>query len=36
VTCTGRDVKVRLIPLGDASFKSRRFTLFEVVVTPIL
>jgi hypothetical protein len=36
VTGTGRDVKVRLVPLGDSSFKSRRFTLFEVKVTPIL
>jgi hypothetical protein len=36
VTGTGRDVKLRLLPLGDASFKSRRFTLFEVAVTPIL
>jgi hypothetical protein len=36
VTGTGRDDKVRLLPLGDASFKSRRFTLFQVTVTPIL
>jgi hypothetical protein len=36
VTGTGRAEKVRLLPLGDASFKSRRFTLFEVTVTPIL
>ena len=36
VTGTGKDHKVRLLPLGDASFKSRRFTLFHVTVTPIL
>jgi hypothetical protein len=36
VTATGKDHKVRLLPLGDASFKSRRFTLFRVTVTPIL
>jgi hypothetical protein len=35
VTGTGREQKVRLLPLGDASYKSRRFTLFEVTVTPI-
>lgn len=35
VTGTGREVKVRLLPLGDATFKSRRFTLYEVTVTPI-
>jgi hypothetical protein len=35
VTGTGREEKVRLLPLGDASFKSRRFTLFHVTVTPI-
>lgn len=36
VAGTGKDHKVRLLPLGDASFKSRRFTLFRVTVTPIL
>ncbi len=36
VTGTGKDDKVRLLPLGDASYKSRRFTLFQVTVTPIL
>ena len=35
VTGTGKEHKVRLLPLGDASFKSRRFTLFRVTVTPI-
>ncbi len=35
VTGTGREQKVRLLPLGDASYKSRRFTLFQVSVTPI-
>jgi hypothetical protein len=36
VTGTGKDHKVRLLPLGDASYKSRRFTLFQVRVTPLL
>lgn len=36
VNGTGREVKVRLVPLGDTTFKSRRFTLFDVTVTPIL
>jgi len=36
VTGTGKDDKVRLLALGDAGFKSRRFTLFQVTVTPIL
>jgi hypothetical protein len=35
VTGTGREHKVRVLPLGDANFKSRRFTLFRVTVTPI-
>ena len=35
VTGTGKQYKVRLLPLGDASYKSRRFTLFRVTVTPI-
>jgi hypothetical protein len=35
VTGTGKEDKVRLLALGDASFKSRRFTLFQVTVTPI-
>ena len=35
VTGTGKDHKVRLLPLGDATHKSRRFTLFRVTVTPI-
>lgn len=35
VTGTGREHKVRLLPLGDASYKSRRFTLYRVTVTPI-
>ena len=35
VTGTGKEHKVRLLPLGDASYKSRRFTLFRVIVTPI-
>ena len=35
VTGTGKQHKVRLIPLGDATQKSRRFTLFRVTVTPI-
>ena len=34
VTGTGKEHKVRLLPLGDASYKSRRFTLFRVTVTP--
>jgi hypothetical protein len=36
VTGTGKEHKVRLLPLGDASYKSRRFTLFRVTVTPIV
>lgn len=36
VTGTGKEHKVRLVPLGDASYKSRRFTLFRVTVTPIV
>jgi hypothetical protein len=36
VTGTGKAHKVRLLPLGDASYKSRRFTLFRVTVTPIV
>jgi len=36
VTGTGKQHKVRLLPLGDASYKSRRFTLFRVTVTPIV
>ena len=36
VTGTGREHKIRLLPLGDASYKSRHFTLFRVTVTPIL
>lgn len=36
VTGNGKDHKVRLLPLGDASSKSRRFTLFRVTVTPIV
>ena len=35
VTGNGKEQKVRLLPLGDASYKSRRFTLFRVTVTPI-
>jgi hypothetical protein len=35
VTGTGIQHKVRLLPLGDASYKTRRFTLFRVTVTPI-
>jgi len=35
VTGSGKDHKVRLLPLGDATYKSRRFTLFRVTVTPI-
>src|SRR5262245_31475647 len=35
VTGTGKEHKVRLLPLGDASYKSRRFSLFRVTVTPI-
>ena len=35
VTGTGKEHKVRLVPLGDATHKSRRFTLFRVTVTPI-
>jgi hypothetical protein len=35
VSGTGKEHKIRLVPLGDASFKSRRFTLFQVTVTPI-
>jgi hypothetical protein len=35
VTGTGKQHKVRLLPLGDASYKSRRFTLFRATVTPI-
>jgi hypothetical protein len=36
VSGTGREHKIRLLPLGDASYKARRFTLFAVTVTPIL
>jgi len=35
VAGTGKEHKVRLLPLGDASYKARRFTLFGVTVTPI-
>jgi hypothetical protein len=35
VTGTGRELTVRVLPLGDESRKSRRFTLFRVTVTPI-
>jgi len=35
VSGTGKRHKVRLIPLGDEQFTARRFTLFEVAVTPI-
>jgi hypothetical protein len=35
VTGTGKDHTIRVIPLGDAAYKSRRFTLFHVTVTPI-
>ena len=35
VTGTGKEHKVRLLPLGDATYKTRRFTLFRVTVTPI-
>jgi hypothetical protein len=35
VAGSGKAHKVRVLPLGDASYKSRRFTLFRVVVTPI-
>jgi hypothetical protein len=35
VTGTGKDHKIRLLPLGDATYKNRRFTLFRVTVTPI-
>jgi hypothetical protein len=35
VTGTGKEHKVRVLPLGDATYKSRRFTLFRVTVTPI-
>jgi len=31
----GPEQKVRVLPLGDANYKSRRFTLFQVTVTPI-
>jgi hypothetical protein len=36
VTGTGKEHRVRLVPLGDATYKSRRFSLFRVTVTPIL
>ena len=36
VTGTGREHKVRVLPLGDAQYKARRFTLFNVTVTPLL
>jgi hypothetical protein len=36
VNGTGKQHKIRLLPLGDASYKSRRFTLFRVTVTPIV
>ncbi len=35
VTGTGKPHKIRLLPLGDATYKSRRFTLFRVTLTPI-
>jgi len=35
VTATGKEHTVRLLPLGDATHKNRRFTLFRVTVTPI-
>lgn len=36
VVGTGREHKVRVLPLGDSQFKARRFTLFHVTVTPLL
>ena len=36
VSGTGREHKVRVLPLGDAQYKARRFTLFNVTVTPLL
>jgi hypothetical protein len=36
VSGTGKSHKVRLLPLGDATSKTRRFTLFRVTVTPIV
>jgi hypothetical protein len=36
VSGTGKPHKVRVLPLGDATYKSRRFTLFRVTVTPIV
>jgi len=35
VSGSGKRHKVRLIPVGDAQFNARRFTLFDVAVTPI-
>jgi len=36
VTASGKEHKIRLLPLGDAQFNARWFTLFNVTVTPIL
>jgi hypothetical protein len=33
---TGREQKVRALPLGDSQFSARRFTLFHVTVTPLM
>lgn len=35
VTGTGKRLTVRALPLGDAGYQTRHFTLFQVTVTPI-
>ena len=35
VTGSGKQHKVRVVPLGDSQYQARSFTLFEVNVTPL-
>ena len=35
VSGSGKQHKVRVLPLGDSQYQARRFTLFEVNVTPL-
>ena len=35
VTGTGKRLTLRVLPLGDSGYQTRRFTLFQVTVTPV-
>jgi hypothetical protein len=35
VTGTGKRLTLRVLPLGDANYQTRRFTLFQVTLTPV-